>query len=111
MGGRLILIRSILSGIPVYWFSLAKIPKTILNILRQRIFLFLWGNTTQKKCLHLVDWMALSRLYEYGGWNIKNLEWFRFSLRMKTCRMALNGEGIWSHIIRHNYLKDRYLDD
>ena len=30
---------------------------------------------------------------------------------MKSCWMALNGEGIWTHIIKHKYLKDWPMDD
>ena len=111
LGGRLILIRSILSRIPVYWFSLEKIPKTILNCLRQRIFSFLWGNSIQGKCLHLVDWMTLSRPFVYGGWNIKNLEWFGMAPRLKSFWMVLKGLGIWSSVIKTKYLKNLSLKD
>ena len=45
--GRLTLIRAILQGIPVYWFSLARIPKSILRRMRQCIFTFLWGGRKQ----------------------------------------------------------------
>ena len=33
LGGRLILVRSILSGLAAYWFALARIPKSILHSL------------------------------------------------------------------------------
>lgn len=33
LGGRLILVKSILGNIPVYWLSLTKIPKSILNMI------------------------------------------------------------------------------
>ena len=43
--------------------------------------------------MYLVDWHSILKPFEYGGWNIKNLEWFSLSLRMKSCWMTLNGEG------------------
>ena len=87
LGGRMILVRSVLLGLPVYWFSLAHIPKSILNCLRRCIFTFLWGSIGGKQKMHLVDWHTISKPHEYGGWNIKNLEWFGMSLRMKSLWM------------------------
>jgi hypothetical protein len=31
LGGRFILVKSILESIPVFWLSLAKVPKSILD--------------------------------------------------------------------------------
>ena len=45
LGGRLILIKVVLNGFPVYWFALAHVPKSILNKLKKYIFSFLWGCT------------------------------------------------------------------
>ena len=53
LGGRLILIKSILKSILVYWLSLDWVPKSILNKLREIYFSFLLlGN--KKDCFHLV---------------------------------------------------------
>jgi hypothetical protein len=40
LGGRVTLVKVVLESIPVYWLSLAKIPKSILNIIRRRMFSF-----------------------------------------------------------------------
>ena len=61
--------------------------------------------------MHLVDWYTISKPHEYGGWNIKNLEWFSMSLRMKSLWMVLNGNGTWSHIIGHKYLKNLFVNE
>ena len=74
LGGRLILIRSILSGIHVYWFSLARFPSSILNKLRKCLFTFLWDGTPNKHKLDIVDWKSLSRPFSLGGWNKKKLD-------------------------------------
>ena len=44
LGGRLVLIRSVLSSMPVYWMALVMIPTSILDKLRKMIFSFLWGS-------------------------------------------------------------------
>ena len=84
LDGRLILVRSVISRLAVYWFALAHIPKSILNYLRCCIFNFLWGSTEGRQKMHLVDWHTISKPHEYGGWNIKNLEWFGMPLRLKS---------------------------
>jgi hypothetical protein len=40
LGGRFILVKSVLQNIPVFWLSLAKIPRYILDKIRQRVFTF-----------------------------------------------------------------------
>ena len=42
LGGRLVLIKSILTGLAVYWFALARCLRSILNSLSSSIFTFLW---------------------------------------------------------------------
>ena len=98
-------------GLAVYWLTLARIPKSILHCLRCSIFNFLWGNVGGNYKMHLVNWHTISRPYEFGGWDIKNLDWFNLSLRLKSCWIVLNGKGIWSHIIKHKYLKYIPVDD
>ena len=79
----LILVKSVLMGLDVYWLTLARIAKTIMNYLRRVIFNFLWGNSYGKSRCHLVDCNFLSRPYDLGGWNIKHLDWFILALRLK----------------------------
>ena len=107
LGGRLILISVVLSGLAIFWFALVRCPKSILNKLRKTIFMFLWGNSDGHQKLHLTSWESVSIPMEYGGWNIKHLEWFGISLRLKNLLLLLNGKGIWSRIISHKYLKHK----
>jgi hypothetical protein len=43
LGGRVILVKAVLESISVYWLSLEKIPKSVLNNIRRRMFNFLWS--------------------------------------------------------------------
>ena len=50
IGGRITLIWFVLQGILVYWFSLIMLLSSILNILRSKLFNFLWeGSGNEKK--------------------------------------------------------------
>ena len=110
LGGILVLVKSVLMGLAVYWLSLAWMPSTILTYIKCYIFKFVWGNTTRDHKYHLVDWLTISRPYELGGWNIKNIEWFSLALCSKSLWLVLNGDGFWSQIIKHKYLKNLPVD-
>jgi len=106
LGGRLVLIRVVLTSLPVYWCALFPIPSSILDKLRKLIFNFLWGSSAVKKKFHLVDWQLLARPISLGGWGIKHLPLFCISLRMKNFWFALNNSGIWNQLIRTKYMKN-----
>ena len=42
VGGRYVLVKSMLENIPMFWWSLASTPKFILNLIKNRIFTFMW---------------------------------------------------------------------
>ena len=107
----MVFINAVLTGLAVYWFALARCPKSILNKLRQTIFSFLWGSSVDYQKPHLVNWETLSLPVEFGGWDIENLEWFGISLRLKSIWQLLTGTGIWSRIIAHKYFKNKSLED
>ena len=105
LGGRLVLIRSVLSSFPIYWMALVLIPQSILDKLRQLIFSFLWGSSSKNKKFHLIDWHLLARPTSMGGWGIKHLPNFSLSLRLKSFWIALNSNGIWHQLLSVKYLK------
>jgi hypothetical protein len=43
LGGRFILIKSVLESQSVYWMALAAVPNSVLNKIHQMIFDFLWS--------------------------------------------------------------------
>jgi hypothetical protein len=55
LGRRVTLVKVVLESIPVYWLSLAKIPKSILNNIRKRMFNFLWTGKKIKEGVHLIS--------------------------------------------------------
>ena len=110
LGGRVVLIKAVLTGLSVYWFALARCPESILNILHKHIYNFLWGTSAGHSSSHLANWELLALPFEFGGWDIKNLEWFGISLRLKSLWHLLTGTGTWCRIITHKYLKNRPLD-
>jgi len=109
--GRITLLNFVLPGISVYWLSLAKIPTWILNQLRKVMINFLWACNSSKHKMHLTRWESISLPKRKGGWGIKNLMWFRTTLRLKTFWRGIQHGGIWRKVLLAKYLKGITLEE
>lgn len=49
--GQLVLIKSVLESIPIYWMALSWIPKGILEKAKRICFSFLWSGKQDKKVI------------------------------------------------------------
>jgi hypothetical protein len=67
--GRLVLVKSVLEAILVYWMSLAWIPKGILERIRKLCSKFLWAGNQEKVIIPWVKWssLALPKSWEDGA--------------------------------------------
>ncbi|XP_062096226.1 uncharacterized protein LOC133802006 [Humulus lupulus] len=72
-GGRLTLIQSVLSSIPVYYLSLFRIPKSVAGVIEKRMRDFLWEGTNQSGGDHLLSWLEVCKSRSHGGLGIGNL--------------------------------------
>jgi hypothetical protein len=79
----LVLIKSLLEAIPIYWQTLAHIPKGILEKIRKFCFNFLWQGSNDYKGNHLVKWQRIATLKSPRGWGMKNIYLFGKSLAKK----------------------------
>ena len=61
--------------------------------------------------MHLVVWLTISRPHDYGGWNIKNLDWFCTFIGLRSLWLVLKGSGIWNQIIHLKYLKNQLINE
>ena len=69
LGGRLILVKSMLTSILVYWFSLCKIHVATLQCIGNKIMNFMWSSNNDKNKMHISSWESLSlpEILEDGG--------------------------------------------
>jgi hypothetical protein len=79
----LVLIKSVLEAIPIYWQTLAHIPKGILEKNRKFCFNFPWQGSNDYKRNHLVKWQRIATLKSSRGWGMKNIHLFGKSLATK----------------------------
>ena len=67
-GGRLCLLNSVLSSIPLFYLSFYKIPICIANKIHRLQSHFLWGGKEDGRKIHWVKWAEVCKPKECGGW-------------------------------------------
>eukprot|EP00253_Pinus_taeda_P025786 PITA_25786 len=82
--GRLTFIKSVLLAIPIYWAALTWVLKA---------------------------WDKLERPKEWGGWGIKRLPEFSFSLAAKSGWRLISTENLWTRVVRRKYIDPVPLED
>lgn len=73
LGGRLILIKSVLQSISVIWMHLFMLPKEIIHRINAIIARFLWAGSSQVRKFHLVHLFVLACSIEAKGWGILDI--------------------------------------
>ncbi|KAK1301535.1 hypothetical protein QJS10_CPB12g01676 [Acorus calamus] len=100
-GVRLILLQAVLSNIPIFFLSLFKIPKGILNmidVIRKR---FLWsGPVRDRRKVHLIKWDVVCSSKKMRGLGVLNLEDMNKALLSKwKWRGVSNPSLIWRGVV------------
>ena len=72
-GGRLTLIRSTLSSLPIYFLSLFRMPKLVCSRLEKIQRDFLWGGGNLERKAHLVNWKTVCLEKSRGGIGVRSL--------------------------------------
>jgi len=109
LGGRLILVKSVLQSLAVFWMLLERIPAKIISMLRRLSFNFLWNDLVGKRRFHLCSWQSLSRPKREGGWGLKHLCIFNKALLACSFWRAISIDNLWHRIIKDKYFGDQPL--
>lgn len=104
IGGRIVLIKSVLSSLPIFYMSLFKIPEGIVKALESIQAKFLWGGSELKRKLHLVGWPKITQAKSNVGLGIKNIKEMNDSLLLKWWwRYGMEKEALWKKVITTKY--------
>lgn len=80
MGGRITIVNSVLTAMPLYNMSFLPMPKTVVNQTKAMQCNFLWGGNDDRKKMAWIKWDDLYKHKKYGGLGIKNLLAFNKAL-------------------------------
>jgi hypothetical protein len=86
---------------------MAKILKSILDIIRRRMFIFLWTSKKEKESIHIVNWNRIAKTKKNGGRGFKNILCFEKSLATKSFWRSLLVPRLWHEVIHKRYLKNK----
>lgn len=73
-GGRYVLIKSVLSSLPVYLLQVLNPPLSVFKAIETLMARCLWGSSDSSKKIHWTNWSKISKPYGEGGLNIKSLK-------------------------------------
>jgi len=109
--GRLVLVKSVLEAIPVYWMSLSWIPKGILEKIRRLCFRFLWSGKKVEEVTPWARWKKIAISKGLGGWGLKNIFLFSQALAAKGGWRLIKTDSLWTRVIKHKYLTNISIED
>ncbi|KAK3198650.1 hypothetical protein Dsin_022065 [Dipteronia sinensis] len=69
-GGRLVLIKSVLSSISTYYMSVFKVPVSVAQAMERLQRSFFWGDGVERRKVHAVDWGTICKRKSQGGLGI-----------------------------------------
>ena len=104
MGGRLTLIRSTLSCLPIYCLSLFRMPVSIGTRLEKIQREFLWGGGSLEKKRHLVNWKIVCTEKKKGGLGLRRFFNLNKALLCKWCwRFTNERNSLWRRVISSKF--------
>lgn len=104
MGGRITIIKSILTSIPLYFLSFLKLPKQVEKQIRTLQSNLLWGGSETIKRVAWVKWEVLCKSMKEGGLGIRDLGLFnRALLRKWIWRFLTEKDNLWAMVLKSRH--------
>jgi hypothetical protein len=104
IGGIIVLLKSVLYALPVYFLSFFKAPSGIISKLESLFKRFLWGGGVESRKINWVKWDKICREKEDGGLGIKNLKAFNLALLGKwKWRIQSEKNSLWVRVLASKY--------
>ena len=111
-GGRVTLIQSVLTSIPIYFFSFFRVPKRVVDKLVSLQRRFLWGGGSDQNKIAWIKWDIVCLPKEKGGLGIKDINTFNLALLGKWKWNLFQHQGqLWARLLESKYGGWRSLNE
>ncbi|GAU27943.1 hypothetical protein TSUD_146580 [Trifolium subterraneum] len=103
-GGRLILLKSVLTSLLVYALSFFKAPSGTISSIDSLLSKFFWVGSEDFRKTSWISWSTICLRKEYGGLGVRRLREFNIALLGKWCwRMLVDRGGLWFRLLAARY--------
>ncbi|KAL7175265.1 hypothetical protein ACSBR2_028969 [Camellia fascicularis] len=98
LAGRATLIQSVTNAIPAYTMRTLELPRKVCDEIDKLNCNFLWGDSLERKKVHLVNWQQVCYKKKNGGLGIRRARDQNLALLSKLGWKLLNEEeGLWKY--------------
>ncbi|VFQ69024.1 unnamed protein product [Cuscuta campestris] len=104
--GRLILIKHVLSSIPLHLMAAQRIPKSILKSLNRLMANYFWGINEEGPKYHWRKWEKFCFPFEEGGLGLRNLLNSQDAAYIDLWWKVVTGNSIWGKFMKSKYFRD-----
>jgi hypothetical protein len=109
VGGRLVLINSVLSSLTMFMIFFFEIPKGVLQKIDYYRSRFFWQGDDHKKKYRLTRWDIICQPKDQEGLGVHNLEIQNKCLLSKWLLKLINEEGVWQNLLKRKYLYNQSI--
>ena len=103
-GGRLVLIKSVISSMPAYLMSVCRIPVGVAKSVEKLQRSFYWGDKVEKRKIHAVGWESMCKSKKFGGLGIGRISDKNKSLLAKwVWRFGKESDSLWKRVLCAKY--------
>ncbi|CAJ2647900.1 unnamed protein product [Trifolium pratense] len=107
-GGLLVLLKSVLTSLPVYALSFFKATSGTISSIESILIKFFWGGSEDFRKVSWINWKTICLRKEYGGLGVRKLRKFNLAMLGKWCwRMLVDREGLWFRVLAGLYGVER----
>jgi hypothetical protein len=104
LGGRIVLINSVLNAIPIFYLSFMKIPATVLKKIVRIQREFLWGGLRGGGKVCWVSWKEVCKPRNQGGLGVRDVGKVNLSLLIKwRWRLIQKDNAFWKEFLCAKY--------
>jgi hypothetical protein len=104
LGGRIVLLNSVLNAIPIFYLSYMKIPVHVWKQVRRIQREFLWGGKRGRKKINWIKWDVVCLPKKKGGLGVRDVRAVNISLLTKwRWRLLHDDAALWKDMLKSKY--------